>query len=511
MKKYLKLLSVILIAFMCVAKVEAAGANFAISTSANQVIVGKPVTVTLTISSSVPLGAWEYTLNYDSSVFKCTDSGPGLSYAGYVSNNKTYSTTYRYTFVALKSGTGTFYVDSTNALDFNEANLTPSNGSKKVKVITYAEYEASLSKNNNLKSLEVEGYEIDPVFDKDTLEYNVQVKEDATKINVIAKPEDGSASVNGAGELEVTAGTNAFEIVVVAENGSEKKYKLNVEVVDKDPIEVMVDNEKYTVVKVAANLSQPVGYTESTVTIKEYEIPAYYSEVTKYTLIGLKNEAGDIKLFIYNDGKYEKYVELNFGKLVIAALPLEDSLRGYNQSKIKIQDNEVECLEQSKKSRHKAIYGINVETGEKGLYLYDTKDDIAVRFDEKGNNTVEKELKIVTFAAIGLAFVTLICLICLLAKGSKKKQKKKETITEEPVFDEPKKKKNKKEKVDTNEVNELSEEKLIENMAKEENTDIVEDEPIKKGKKKQNVEAALEETDEFYDIFESDKKKKKKR
>ena len=44
-------------------------------------------------------------------------------------------------------------------------------------------------------------------------------------------------------------GTNAFEIVVKAQNGAEKVYKLTVNVIDENPIEVTIDNKKYTVVR----------------------------------------------------------------------------------------------------------------------------------------------------------------------------------------------------------------------------------------------------------------------
>ena len=40
-----------------------------------------------------------------------------------------------------------------------------------IKAMTQAELEATYSKNNNLKSLSVEGYEIDPAFNKDNLAF----------------------------------------------------------------------------------------------------------------------------------------------------------------------------------------------------------------------------------------------------------------------------------------------------------------------------------------------------
>lgn len=474
MKKIFRSLFILLGTFFLCGNVFAASANFNVSTSANQVIVGKSVTVSVTISSSSALGSYEYTLNYDKNIFKCTDAGMGLNYAGVVQNNKTKSVTYKYTFTALKSGTAKFYVDSTNAFDFNEGLLSPVNGSKSVKVITAAEYQASLSKNNYLSKLGVDGFDITPEFDKDTLEYTVNVSEDVTSVNIIATPDDKKSNVAGAGNHEVTAGTNSFDIVVVAENGSEKTYKLVVEVIDKNPIIVDYDNKKYTVSKIKTDLNPPTGYNETMVLIEDYEIPGYYSDITKFTLVTLKDDSGTPEYFMYVDGVYTKYIELNFGKLVVYPVSMTKELETYEKGKITIQGNEIECLETSKKSRFKVIYGINVETNEKTLYLYDTTDGVAVAYDGELIDTLNNKISLITYIAIGLAASTFICLISLILKG-RGKRKQSTKIEKEEI----KSKKYKEEK---------TEDTPLEQEEKEEKKDLDE---------------------EIYDIFESDKKKKK--
>lgn len=468
MKKLFKVLGTFLVMFGFTFTVNAANANFSVTSSANQVIIGKSITVYVTISSSSPLGSYEYTLNYDHNVFKCTDAGVGLNYAGVVNNNSTYSITYKYAFVAQNSGTGNFYIDSSNAFDFNEKLMSPINGSKNVKAITYAEYTASLSKNNNLKKLEVEGYEIEPEFNKDKLEYSVQVKEDEEKVKIIATPEDRKATVSGDGEVEVSSGSNSFDIVVIAENGSEKTYKLNVEVIDKDPINVEVDGKKYTVVKVKSNLTTPTGFTETTVKIKDFDIPAFNSEVVRLTLVGLKDEEGNISLFVYDNDKYTKYIELNFGNLVIYPLSMNETLKGYSKASLNIKDNKIECLETSKNSRFKLIYGRNIETNETGLYLYDTKDDNAVRFDDAAYKMFSEKQNLYFYLIVGFAGTTLITLIILIAVASKKGDKPKKEKPVKEVKEEPK-------------------------------------------EEKKEIPEVKEETDEdeFYDIFENPKKKKK--
>ena len=65
MKKIFKYFIAVVTLFTFITKVNAAGATISVNTSASQIIVGNNITVTVTISSSSPLGSWEYNLNYD--------------------------------------------------------------------------------------------------------------------------------------------------------------------------------------------------------------------------------------------------------------------------------------------------------------------------------------------------------------------------------------------------------------------------------------------------------------
>lgn len=430
MKKVLSKILLSILPFLFITSVNAASSSIAVSSSTSQVIVGKNVTVYVTVSSSKALGAWEYTLNYDKNIFKLVSSDVDLHYVGYVSNKTTKSVTYKYNFTALKSGSSRFYIDSSDVLDIDENRLSVSDGSKTIKAITAAEYQASLSKNNNLKSLEVAGYEIDPAFDKDTLEYNVKVNEDETKINIKATVEDKTATVNGAGEVEVSAGNNVFTITVIAQNGSEKTYKLNVEVVDKNPINVEVDGKKYTIVKIASNLTKPESYTEKTIKIDEFDIPAFYSEITEFTLVGLKDEEGSVSLYIYEDGKYTKYTELNFGNITLYPLELKETIKKYKKYEVTIQNEKLYALSLKEDSRFKLIYAMNVENKETGLYIYDSKDNTAVKYDSEYIDILNHDNKIILYIAILFASTTFISLIVLILQNSKKKTKKVKEVKE---------------------------------------------------------------------------------
>src|SRR5574344_89109 len=120
--------------FINITDVNAASASISVSSSTSKIVIGKTFTVTVKISSSSKLGSWEWVINYDTGKCKGTGSGSiGVkSYGGY-------------------------------AWDGNEK-FSLSANSKSVKVITQADLEASYSKNNDLKNLEVEGSTLSPEF-----------------------------------------------------------------------------------------------------------------------------------------------------------------------------------------------------------------------------------------------------------------------------------------------------------------------------------------------------------
>ena len=141
MKKVKLILFTLLSCLLFSGTAYAATANIKVSATASQVIIGNNVTVYVTISSASPLGAWEYGLNYNSSVFRLVSSSDGLHVAGYVSNNTTKSMTFTYTFTAVAKGFSTFSVGSANVVGFDESIMTLNPSSVTVNTITYNEYQ----------------------------------------------------------------------------------------------------------------------------------------------------------------------------------------------------------------------------------------------------------------------------------------------------------------------------------------------------------------------------------
>ena len=474
-------------------------------TGPGQVVVGNNITVTVSAYSASGLGAWQANVsNSDNLELVGTNTKDGGRAILWWTENGAASTSvsYTFTFRAKSSGTATISVSGFGTT-VDEEIIDLSNGSKSISIITQAQLEASYSKNNNLKNLEVEGYEIEPEFSKDKLEYSVIVPEGTEKINIIATREDGSASVSGAGEQEVSEGGNKFEIVVRAENGSEKKYTLNVEVKDKDPINVRVDGKKYTVVKLASLLKKPENFEEKKIKIEGKEVAAFYNKNADITVVGLKNSKGDISLFIYDNGKYQPYNEIKSGSLVVLPKEIKNILDGYKKHICKLQNKEVECLSKKSGDRFRLIYGMNIKNKEEGFFVYDTKDDTLIKFDEKEFNALTKQNKLLFYAGALFGGIALISLLSLAIMASKKGKKK--ALIEEPIIEE---------KENLIEENTVEKPKVKKRISKKEKK--IEEDPIKEEipeekapEKEEKIEEPLEkEETEVYDIFEEEHTKK---
>ena len=82
--------------------------------------------------------------------------------------------------------------------------------------------------NKNLSYLRVEEYEIYPELNKNTLNYDLIIPEDVTKVDVDTEPEMEGAVVRISGNTKLTKSDSTINIIVTAINGTSKTYKINV-------------------------------------------------------------------------------------------------------------------------------------------------------------------------------------------------------------------------------------------------------------------------------------------
>ena len=402
-------------------------------TGTSSAVVGNRVTITVTLSSSTAIGSWEMALNYDKSYLQLVSStaeSGGTKMLGYTTTlSGVKSKSYTFVFKTLKTGNTRVSVSSYLAYAMDESEMSLTSSSKSIRIMTQAELEASYSKDNNLKGLSVtvgeESFDLEEEFAKDTLEYHVTVPTGTTMVNVTATKNDSTASVDGDGEIEVTEGLNTIPIVVTAQNGDEKTYTLIVNVEDQNPIEVAIDGENYSVVKSDSLLTAPAAFTATTVEIDGFQIPAFVNEAIGYTLVGLKDEEGNISYYRYQNGEYSLYNELTSKSYTLVPVAFDTEL-DYIKTAVEINGATMDAYKYSEDSNLYIINAINLETGKTNLYLYDKESEAAILFDESFINSANQTIQYYTYVIIAFAGALFLMLMLIfgLLHSTKKKQKK---------------------------------------------------------------------------------------
>lgn len=449
--KKLKYLIFVVLCNIFFINVYAANASITARAQNSSVQVGDTVKVTVTVStvSSVPLGAWEFSIGYDSNILTYVSSTleNGLTSAGYSSSATVHSKTYTLTFKAKAAGTGTVTIKNPLVVNFNTDETVPASTSGATIVVsnpkpvtpnsnktsnTTSNKQSNLNSNsnsnaNNDKSKSADnyltaitlsgGYELSPKFDKNTTNYSVSVPNDVRKIIIGAKASDDSATIVGVGAKELKEGKNKFSIVVTAENGNRRTYVVNVTVKDKDPIVVKIGDNEYSLVQKNDEIEAPSGYTNSTVNISATDIPAFTSDITKLTLVGLTDSNGNTNLYIYSDDTYTLYKEYGFSgvRLFITTPDKENMLKKAKEIFVTLDGENVKGY-QLDKNTYPLLYGMNVETGEYNWYTYDSSEKTVQKY-VTGNRNSEDEVivnvpDVVTTSVTSDKFENLTYILC---------------------------------------------------------------------------------------------------
>lgn len=431
-KLYKKILTgafILLFAFIFkIDNVSAASCRIGVS-APSSVVVGQSFKVTVTVAGSASIGSWEYTLSYDSSKVRL-NSGT-LHVVDYGNGSKS-SSSYSYSFTALQSGSATFKPVNASVLDYASTNeCLSSTGSASVSMKSQSEIEASYSRNNNLSSLSVEGADLSPSFNKNITEYQATLPVDTTKAKIIATAQDSKASITGAGEVDVVDGINKIEIIVTAEHGEKKKYVINLTVQELDPVKVKVDGKTYTVVRKKGQVENiPVGFTETTIKIGDQDVCAYQSEIAKILLVALKDNEGNIKLFIYDKNKnsYTSFMEAKGGEVNLLILNNEKikTPLDFVKTSFKINDLKIEGYKYryDKNDNYYLVYAKNLETGDEGFYLYDKKNSTFSRYYKELSDIKDMHTKYVFYVAAALALIFVLIIIFKLLGKFKSNDKK---------------------------------------------------------------------------------------
>jgi hypothetical protein len=163
------------------------------------------------------------------------------------------------------------------------------------------QYFGGISIDATLASLTVDVGDLLPEFDPDIMNYSVVIPEGTTTVNVSAVPNDENSTVEGGGAVDVSSGSGSASIVVTAENGATKTYKVTFETPEEYTLMHSYTFDDGTAADVVGDADGILGsgtiangaYTSATDT--DYvELPAEVIAINNYSAITLE-------AYIYSD------------------------------------------------------------------------------------------------------------------------------------------------------------------------------------------------------------------
>jgi len=129
----------------------------------------------------------------------------------------------------------------------------------------YVNVVRSLRENSHLTSLTVkangENQTLTPAFDENTQSYTVNVPAGTANVQIAATAEE-SATITGIGNKTISIGENNFDIVVTAENGTTRTYKLTVN------REASNNNNLINIIPSTGQLTPSFSYTNNEYSLK---------------------------------------------------------------------------------------------------------------------------------------------------------------------------------------------------------------------------------------------------
>ena len=425
MKKLKLLLIVFITMFIYTYKVDAA-----MNVSRSSVTEGESFTVTVGLTAA----AWEVHVSANGPVSGCyineADSDSGAA-DGYRSFQTTCTATGQGSITI--SLTGNYTPEAGGTIGLNETGYVTVNAKQVYQpqpqyVYTPPTYYYTKSANNNLSSIGVEGATISPEFDSGTTEYEVLMPAGTTEINVLATKEDDRSTIAGDGKREVSDGPNSIEVIVTSESGLSKTYTLIV-TVEEEALPVRFNGHDYTFIRKSNNLPKVSSYYSVTKTVyNEIEVPAYYSEVTNLTLVGLKDSKGKSYLYMYDSEThaFKLYSEINLGNIAVYTKTpnKKDMIDDLKESVLKINGYEYNAYQFDLNSNYYLVYGTNANTNNTGWFMYDSEENTLQRYNmsEVINLTKQRDKLFIAIKLLGTICILAIVFMMFVSKVLEKKE-----------------------------------------------------------------------------------------
>ncbi|MCI8363756.1 MAG: hypothetical protein HFG34_02245 [Eubacterium sp.] len=330
---------------------QAASATVEFTTSTSEVSTGSEFTVVCRVTSSEVFSDVEMKVLYDASIMEFVSGGRKVSGEDGIlqisstgNEDEVKKRTYSLCFKALKAGVGAIEMGKkmtvknlegdSFSVSANRVTLTvkepeSSEGAPDPAAVTPAPVATgapSLSTNNKLKSLRFDCLSMTPEFDTNVLEYTVKVDCDTNILYFNYVAAHNKAAVRIKNNEELLLGENDVRIVVTAESGDKRVYKLKVIKESESETRVREQQEKgksditfsvyekegsifiqnqyqFQVVDVKDDSILPSGYVKTSVELEGKNVTAYTMENdldNNYLLMYLKGTGTEPVLYQYD-------------------------------------------------------------------------------------------------------------------------------------------------------------------------------------------------------------------
>lgn len=354
----------ILVLFLAVpAEAEAGSAVIRFTTASETVQKGEIFTVVCQVISQDAFLDTEFQIRYDEELVQFLKGGSKVTGGSGLltvssTGNETASTkkTFSLQFVADKKGTAVFDIKGTasitdaNGISFSSSSnrllvTVQKKGASREKPVQterpVATPEPVRSENNRLKSLKLDAQEVTPEFSSDREEYNAVVSYDTDILYMSFQAENEKAGVQIKGNEKLKEGVNEVQLIVTAENGSARTYRIHVTreseaktrererkessadtdiafQIRKDKDQILLKNSyEFEVLDPSALTEIPAGYVLSGIEIGGIRVPAFTMENdldNNYLLMYLRGPTGEDSIYQYD--RTEKTLQRYTGNMI---------------------------------------------------------------------------------------------------------------------------------------------------------------------------------------------------
>lgn len=466
-------------------------------TAPGEAIIGQNITVTIAMSSAVPILAMQFNFNYNAELFdyvsaEGADVGT-TSPSGTIPFRDEGKGQNKYEIkVVLKPkaiGTANFSATDMVALGVDNNKKTRidlQSNSPTTQVMAEPETEDPTFSDATLSSLSIAETSLNEPFAKWTINYSCSVPYDVTVLHISAKSSQGGKTEVGGPWDNLAVGNNVITVKSYAKSGKVMTYTINVNRAsapapapetepatepetepETEPVKdttVTIDGKEYVISKTFPEDEIPDGYTAGTLDISGDTIETATNDVTGLNLVYLTDadENGAIYIYDKETKTFEKYIAFKSGKNVYVYLDAShasEKPEGMAETKCEIQGTEVKVYTPDKDSEFVYFYAVNSK-GERIWYVYDTVEKTIQRSNNTSSqpaisdDNMQKELdslkqdndkltesraslikgRNITFIAGGVVLAALIVHVVVLA-AHKSEEKHSVVIPDEDDYD----------------------------------------------------------------------------